>query len=286
MFFCFVSCAFSQEDDTNSALRILNDPLRATQDREHALNQLVSARYSELPSVLLSLFKNAKEPIVLRRSVGNAMTQLNSIEIRMELNNLVFHGSGADSFAREEGLALLVKISNDKEKEKLFSDFVYLAQESNEPGELRKAAIGYASNAKFVPEKNEDWAKKIVSNKREATQVRTSALNYMEVNQAQELDPLLPQIILDATENSDFRQIAILKGARMPSNAFSLTLQSIIANKKEELKIRKLSLSALLGYAPHENPLPFLKQVLATENDLIMRRELEEAVGQLEQPEK
>lgn len=274
---------FSNAAEEDQHIQTLENPLRLVEDRKTALDELSKNPPKEFELVLLRLLRNEKESIPFRGRVADGLLQLANREgfherIFVLLERLVTDQNQRDIFLRGSCVRILIQMTNEKEKQKLLVTLLVLAQNRSEPQELRKIVIGHLNKAGFMPEQNIDWAQRIIQNKREETPVRTAALNFMETHQLEKLMMLLPLLISDQTEETNFRKIAILKAARFPSESFALKFQTLFVNQNESFEIRKLCLSVLMNYMPVKNPLGFLNLTLGKEKNTRMQAELRQAI--------
>ncbi len=273
--------SYGKEFSEKAPADVLKDPLRSFDERKAALNQLITSPSEELPSLLTNLLQNEKESVVFKRMVSEGIERLNNKDIFQQLESILFNKKSADSFARELSLETLTKVLQQNDKENFYQKLFRLANDSLENPNLRPAAIGYLSNVNFMPEKNKTWAQKIAQTRSEPAQVKTAALNYMEVNQQEELISLLPKVIRNESEDSNFRQIALLKAERNYTDALLPDLKNILESQREPFGVRRVALIILLQHESKETVLAILNPILAKEKTQRMRGELQDAIAKL-----
>ena len=282
IFFLFSPTLRAESSDKTEALKILKDPLKSTENRGKAIDQLLISPSQELQAALIELLKNPKESIPFRHIVEDGLVRFRGKQIIHEMQNILFDRSEKDLFARQTSLAILWKIMDEEEKKILCQKLFFLVQDTSELPDLRSFALGYLNKASFIPQKNADWAQKILLNKTEASQVRASAITYIENLQGDALSQVLTQVIQNGSGKDEFRQAAILKAARMDFETLTPVLKGILANQKEEFNLRRLCLDVLINSSAKGSLLPFLNQTLAREKGSQMQNQLESAIAELQ----
>jgi len=272
--------AFSANDEIEIALLILKNPLKSTEARKKALQFLVQHETDGLPLELIAILKNTKESIVFRRSATQGLIDLGSMDVQHQIKPIVFEHRDLDLFTRKSSIRILWEITPPADRELLLENFLRLVQNQNEVPQLRDTAIGFISNAGYVP-KNTNWAARLIQNKREPVPVRTAALTYMETNQFEALEILLPTLMMVRTEDSNFRQILILKGAHLYSKMITPAFKTILSNQKETYKIRHLCLQLLMQDYYATNLETYLRKMVTYERNEKLKQEFREAIESL-----
>ncbi len=286
LLFLLTAVVFSWNPTETDLLRVLKNPLASEEERLSALQSLNASEPSpQVVEAMLDVFKNGKESIPFSRRVADALIQVSGGQVRQAVNRLLFDQYGNDLFLRQMSLHILMNVGDEPQKMEFLARLMRLAQDPRESPDLRQFAIKHLSSAHFLPSGQADWAAKIAENKREPVQARTAALDYIEENHPKDLIDILSRVMLNASDDQDFRQVSIMKAARHYSDLLAVPFTSLLFDQKQTFEIRRLCMEIMVGKEQPETAVNLFKQVLAKEKDPKMQTELRQAVDSLKPKE-
>ncbi|PIQ86589.1 MAG: hypothetical protein COV74_04215 [Candidatus Omnitrophica bacterium CG11_big_fil_rev_8_21_14_0_20_45_26] len=258
----------------DSALQTLENVLRSDEERREALKILTHYPDEAFNQALLKILHNKHEAIPFRRDAAETLKHTADIDTLRVLHDTLFDRHEKDYFVRDECLAILWDTMPASDKETFLSELLGLAQDTMESADVREYVIGYLQNANFIPEKEPDWASRILQDREEPVPVRTAALTYMETLQYKILIELMPALLIRAHEDRNFREILMLKASYLSHKDIHQVFRSILSNQHEPYWARHLALNLLQNDAGDKELAIFLLEIWKREKNGPMRDEI------------
>ncbi len=188
-------------------------------------------------------------------------------------------GSGDIAF-RKSALSILWKANPE---EITFSIF-RIIQNSSEPDELRLACLERIGFAEDLKDEVLNLARKILANKNESIVMRRACIGYLETRVAtEEIHKLYQSVILNQSENSDFRRFMVMKGVYLRIPDYPQDLIKIVQDSRNTIALRQTALQGLnLAGDAAIHFLSELRRLESVESDLAFKENLKSFIGQVE----
>lgn len=180
-----------------------------------------------------------------------------------------------NSSFRNSALSILWQVDPESISPTVFS----IIEDISEPQELRVSAM----ERLVQDEELVHVARKIVLDKREQLAMRRACLDFIESRmKREEIQKLYQDIILDTSDQTQFRRFLVMKGARFIENLPDALIK-VVSNSKNDVALRQTALYGL--YASKDGVakfLPEIRRLVSDESSPVLKENLKEFIEKVE----